>query len=135
ITVIDVGQGDSILVISPEGKTLLVDGGGPPGFIRSDSFDVGEDVVSPYLWSRGFTRLDVVALTHAHSDHMGGLRSVIANFRPRELWVGVDSDASGYRDLVSEASARGVVLRHLRARNHAAIGSDAIEVLAPKLEG
>jgi len=56
VTAIDVGQGDSLLLITPEGKTLLMDAGGTPGNARSD-FDVGEEVVSPYLWSRGIRRL------------------------------------------------------------------------------
>src|SRR5260370_6691499 len=67
ITAIDVGQGDSLLVISPEGRTLLVDGGGALGPVRGE-FDFGEDVVSPYLWWRGLERLGGVALTHAHGD-------------------------------------------------------------------
>ena len=69
VTAIDVGQGDSLLLITPEGKTLLLDAGGMPGNSRSD-FDVGEEVVSPYLWSRGIRRLDAVAhLARAQRPH------------------------------------------------------------------
>jgi competence protein ComEC len=94
VTAIDVGQGDSLLVVGPSGAAMLVDAGGPiggPGQVNaqtSGGFDVGEEVVAPYLWSRRLRRLDVVALTHEHSDHMGGMPAVLEAFRPRELWVG-----------------------------------------------
>jgi competence protein ComEC len=75
VTAIDVGQGDSILVVTPDGKSLLVDAGGPIG-PGGSQLDFGEDVVSPYLWERGFSRLDAIAISHGHSDHMGAwLRS------------------------------------------------------------
>jgi competence protein ComEC len=75
MTAIDVGQGDSLLMISPDGHTMLVDAGGPVGGVTetaaaTSAFDVGEEVVSPYLWSRRIRRLDTIALSHAHSDHM-----------------------------------------------------------------
>ena len=77
LTVLDVGQGDSLFLSFPRGRTMLVDGGGELGNFHSggmrSGIDVGEDVVSPYLWSRGLKRIDVVALTHAHEDHLGGL--------------------------------------------------------------
>ncbi|WP_433984072.1 ComEC/Rec2 family competence protein [Tunturiibacter empetritectus] len=89
VTAIDVGQGDSIFIVSPDGATMLIDAGGPVGGVTeaaeaTSRFDVGEEVVSPYLWSRKFRRLDVLALSHAHSDHMGGMPAVLRNFRPRE---------------------------------------------------
>ena len=77
LTVLDVGQGDSLFLSFPRGRTMLVDAGGELGNFHSggmrSGIDVGEDVVSPYLWSRGLKQIDVVALTHAHEDHLGGL--------------------------------------------------------------
>jgi len=112
VTVLDVGQGDSIFVAFPDGRTMLVDGGGLPGsaYIKGarPALDVGEDVVSPYLWTRGLKRIDVVALTHGHEDHMGGLPAVLRNFRVGQLWVGRDVDSSAYRALLATAKARGV---------------------------
>src|SRR5260221_1115380 len=74
ITAIDVGQGDSILIAFPDGKLMLMDGGGIPAFGRrvKSKLDIAEDVAWPYLWSRSIQRLDVVALSHAHEDHIGG---------------------------------------------------------------
>ncbi len=89
MTTIDVGQGDSILLITPAGRRILVDAGGLPQWMHSE-FDVGEEVVSSYLWNRGIDRLDVVAITHPHADHYGGMPAVMANFHPRELWLSID---------------------------------------------
>ena len=137
VTAIDVGQGDSLLVVSPEGRTMLVDAGGPVGGVKEaaevqDSFDVGEEVVSPYLWSRRMRRLDVLALSHAHSDHMGGMPAVMQDFRPRELWVGIDPDSEAYRALLKQAGELGVVVRHFHAGEDVAWGGTKVSVLAPE---
>jgi competence protein ComEC len=142
VTAIDVGQGDSLLVVGPTGRTMLIDAGGPTGAAanaenaqglgsENAAFDVGEEVVSPYLWSRQIRSLDIVVLTHAHSDHMGGMPAVLRNFRPRELWVAVDPNSAPYRALLAEAVALGIKVRHLRAGNALTWGALAISVLAP----
>ncbi|MGA2674305.1 MAG: DNA internalization-related competence protein ComEC/Rec2 [Terracidiphilus sp.] len=130
---IDVGQGDSLLLITPEGKTLLVDGGGFGGGPHQapQDYDIGEEVVSEALWSRGIRRLDVVALSHAHSDHMGGLPAILRNFHPAELWVGNNPRFGAYNALLDEATGLHIRIRSFRAGDALSFGSTQVGVLAP----
>jgi competence protein ComEC len=116
LTVLDVGQGDSLFVVSPGGKTLLIDGGGAfggfPGHEVHSGVDPGEEAVSPYLWSRGFQRLDVVALTHAHQDHLGGLTAILENFRVGRLWIGREVSSQALARLEELARQRQVPIEH-----------------------
>lgn len=64
---IDVGQGDSTLVVTPKNKTILIDGGGSR---EKESFDIGEQILLPYLLDRGITKLDYVLITHFDADHV-----------------------------------------------------------------
>jgi competence protein ComEC len=82
LTFIDVGQGESILVEFPGRKKMLIDGGGHP----EGTFDIGEQVVSPFLWAKGIKKIDYLVLTHAHPDHLNGLKAVARNFRIGEYW-------------------------------------------------
>jgi competence protein ComEC len=133
ITAIDVGQGDSLLVVSPQGRAMLVDGGGGIG-PGGGEFDYGEDVVSPYLWSRGFEDLDVVVLTHAHGDHIGGLKRVVENFHPRELWVGINPNTEAIGQLYATAAANHVLVRRHVAGDEMNWGGTRIRVLSPPLD-
>jgi competence protein ComEC len=137
VTAIDVGQGDSIFIAGPDGATMLVDAGGPIGGVTeaaeaTSRFDVGEEVVSPYLWSRRVRHLDVLVLSHAHSDHMGGMPAVMRNFRPRELWVSIDPNSDAYRALLTEAKTLGVQVRHFYAGDQLSWSGMQVTILAPE---
>jgi competence protein ComEC len=84
LTVIDVGQGDSLLLRSPSGRSLLIDAGGS----RDPRFDPGEARVAPVLWRAGVHRLDALVVTHAHPDHVGGAPFLLRAFRVAQVWEG-----------------------------------------------
>jgi competence protein ComEC len=90
LTVIDVGQGSSILVNFPGGRKMLIDGGG----FYDKSFDIGKLVVAPYLWQQRITRIDNVVLTHPDSDHLNGLLFILENFSVKEVWSNGDASAT-----------------------------------------
>jgi len=115
MSVLDVGQGDSLFVVSPRGKTMLIDGGGAFGGFAGQSgrgIDPGEEAVSAYLWSRGFQKLDVVALTHAHQDHLGGLTAILENFRVGRLWIGREVSSPALAKLEQMARGRKIPIEH-----------------------
>ncbi len=117
VTAIDVGQGDSLFLSFPNGTTMLVDAGGFPGYgnmKHKPQMDIGEDVVSPYLWERHIRHLDYAVLTHGHSDHMGGLPAILDNFRPRALWVGAEPETDEWDKVRARAKADGVKVVSLR---------------------
>ena len=127
VTMIDVGQGDAMVLQFPTGQSLLVDCGGTPG-----PFDIGGRVVTPSIWALGIRRLDWLAITHGDLDHIGGARAVLSDLRPREIWEGVPVPRSReLQALRADAGARGAAWRTLLAGAKLEIGDVVLEVLHP----
>lgn len=94
IHVLDVGQGDSILIKTPDHKVILIDTGGIPG--ANNDFNIGERVVAPYLWRLGIRKLELLIISHGDEDHMGGSKEILKRIPAKEIWI--PASAAGYFD-------------------------------------
>jgi competence protein ComEC len=109
VTVIDVGQGDAILMEFPNGKHVLVDSGP-----ISQRFNSGEKIVVPLLKRMGISKIDYLVITHPHSDHIGGAKSVVKSLRVDSLFMGsFDSTNQEVRNLLKCAQTRNVGLKEI----------------------
>jgi competence protein ComEC len=109
LTMLDVGQGDATYIEFPNGKRALIDAGP-----RTLGYDAGERVIVPFLKRQGVKELDAVVLSHAHSDHIGGIPAVLQTVRvARIIEPIVGGSSSLYREIHRKASDRGVPVQQL----------------------
>ncbi len=138
LTALDCGPGDSLFLVLPEGTTLLLNAGGSrtrglmEGGFQGRHWDSGEDVISPYLWSRGVKKIDVVVLTQGTSDYAGGIFSILQNFRVGEFWHAPQSESPEYAALLNVVAARRIPTRTLMAGDVLPMGGASIQVLWPE---
>ncbi|SHE31474.1 competence protein ComEC [Caldanaerobius fijiensis DSM 17918] len=128
ISFIDVGQGDSILIVTPHKHSLLIDGG------RLDTrtgFDAGKAIVEPYLLMNGIGKLDAVIATHPDADHMGGLLTVVRDMPVKSAIVYQkcdDSLSSAFYDALRD---KRVPIKYLHRGYKIHIDGVTLEVLNP----
>lgn len=105
-TFLSVGQGDCIFIRTPGGRTMLVDGG------SEGSGDIGYNLIEPFLRRQGVDRIDVLVLTHPHSDHINGLPAVVKDFRvDMVLDPAIPHPSKTYRDFLQAVRDRGIRFR------------------------
>ena len=129
LTMLDVGQGEAMLLESGTSR-LQIDAGGQP--FGSGSFDIGARVVAPALWKRGISRLDSLLVTHGDPDHIGGAPVLLEAFRPRRLWEGIVVPRhEPSRSLRQRAHATGAGTRVRRSGESFRWGDAQVRVLHP----
>ena len=128
VTALDVGQGDALLIRFPNGLTMLMDAGG----LARSSFDVGSKVVAPALRRLGLVKIDILAITHAHHDHLGGAAALLKAFEPRALWLGrMPRSDPPVLEIERLAEERGCAVVFARRGARIVAGGARIEVLNP----
>ncbi|HUI40412.1 MAG TPA: ComEC/Rec2 family competence protein, partial [Terriglobia bacterium] len=145
VTVLDCDGGDALFLVLPDGGTMLVDAGagrglgGREGAFQRSRWDPGEDIVSPYLWSRGVKSIDVLVVTDTRDDHLGGVAAVLRNFRVGELWRAAN-DLTGpmgtsygqvYGEVSNEVYRQKIHVRELAAGDSVPLGQSSARVLWP----
>jgi competence protein ComEC len=137
LTALDCGQGDALWLVFPDQTTMLVDArgsrtrGAREGGFQGRRWDPGEDIVSPYLWSRGIKTIDVVVLTHAHEDHLGGLGAILDNFHVGEFWHAPTPETPEYVALLEKLAKQHIPVRTLYTGDTLARGNTSTRVLWP----
>jgi competence protein ComEC len=138
ITMLDVGQGDAIVVRTPRGHTILIDSGGrlergPGADGRSPAELVGERVVLAYLKRQGIRRIDLLVNTHPHGDHVGGFAPIVRALRVDAIAdSGQQYGGRAFNDGMGEAALRHVPIQVARCGDRWA-GDDGVtlSVLSP----
>ncbi len=138
---LDVGQGDAAFVTFPDGRTMLIDGGGRIKYrsrdeeaepFEPDVRGIGESVVSEFLWHRGYSRIHFILATHADADHIQGLTDVARNFKIGSAIFGrMPLDDPNFTQLDDILRRRGVQSEGVVRGDVLKIGDVVVEVLNP----
>ena len=126
---IDVGQGDSCLIVTPHNKKVLIDGGGS----ETGNFDIGKKVLLPYLLARGIKTLDYIVVSHFDTDHVGGLLTVMEELKVKQIIVSKQGeDSENYRKFREIVKKKKIRVQVVEKGNRIKIEKDLnIDILWP----
>ncbi|MGE0128573.1 MAG: ComEC/Rec2 family competence protein [Blastocatellales bacterium] len=147
VTFLDVGQGDAMLITFPQGSLMLLDSGGRMNFDSREGYEESEDAfvedrvgiaeaaVAPYLWRRGIKRLDWIAASHGHPDHVEGFAQIIRDFEIGQAVRPASPMSNPPPDLFDQAlRSSGLFAQRLKRGDDFEIDGARIEVLSPPFQ-
>lgn len=129
LTMLDVRQGASFIMETPDGKTIIYDAG------TMGSRDIGEQVIIPFLWGKGITRIDTIIFSHPHLDHINGVQSILERFPVKNVLI---SPYFGYSEdgekMLSLVNSYQIPVEQIVQGNSINICSEIVaDVLGPPL--
>lgn len=132
VTFLDVGQGDSTYVETPHRSKILIDGGGSMSFNGEASFDVGQNILLPYLYYKNADSLDAIFISHTDYDHIGGILTILGNINVKKIFIGkqVQNDKN-YEELLKLVHSRGIPLIELSKDDVVSIDNIIFTILNP----
>lgn len=129
VNMIDVGQGDAVYVETAKGKTVLVDSGGTEG----SDYDIGENILVPYILDRGKVCIDYAFLSHMHEDHIEGIYAVIQKLKLKNLVIGKqETDNELYSKVVELANKYNVNIIEVKQGDELIIDGVIFDVISAK---
>ncbi len=140
VTMINVGQGDSILIELPFRKAVyLIDAGGAPFFgaqedwqVRRNPFDVGKDIVIPVLKAEGIRKIDKLILTHGDEDHIGGAKAILEQVKVNELVYGKSKQfENNEKELLMAANEKKIKVSFVASGMSWRKGMHSFHILGP----
>lgn len=112
INFIDVGQGDSTFIVTPENKTILIDGGGT----TSNEFDVGKSILLPYVLDRGYNKIDYIFISHFDQDHCAGLLYLMEEIKVKNVIIGKQYQAcDNYKKFIQIINNKNINVKVVEA--------------------
>ena len=118
---LDVGQGDCTFVVTPENKTILIDGGGS----SSNEYDVGESTLLPYILDRGYTKIDYIFISHFDQDHVGGIFTILEELKVGQVYISKQNeDSANYQKFLAVIEEKKIHVKTLKQGDSLKIGKD-----------
>lgn len=126
---IDVNQGDSTFIVTPNGKSILIDGG-------EMHILVGKNILLPYVLDRGYTKIDVVIISHTDLDHCDGIIYLMEKIKIKTVIMGKQYEESdNYKKIIVLAKNKKIAVKFVEAGNNINIEKNlCLEILWPNLK-
>ncbi|WP_080844938.1 DNA internalization-related competence protein ComEC/Rec2 [Cytobacillus gottheilii] len=139
VTMLDVGQGDSIFIKLPFAQgNYLIDTGGilqfeeEPWQVREKPFEVGRDTIVPFLKSKGVRKIDKLIITHGDVDHIGGSEAVLNAMNVKQLLLAAEDEPSqAEQELITKAEKKGVNIQKVHEGTGWKSGESSFRILMP----
>ena len=126
---IDVGQGDSCLIVTPNNKKILIDGGG------SENYDVGKNTLIPYLMARRIKKIDYIIISHFDTDHSQSYAKILPELTASRIFITEQIEENDlFKQIMAIAKEKNIKVTYVKAGDIINIDGVKFSILHPQKE-